>query len=57
MNPVKAGSEELGVCTNISNTKVMVTDRAGHLPEYDGLNEYEKFDTFDYLGCTIKANG
>ncbi len=54
---VKTVSERLGLRINTAKTKVMVIDRAQSLPDSTALGEYEKVNTFVYLGSTVDANG
>ena len=54
---VRMISEDLGLFINVGKTKVMVVDRAGHLPESEALNEFEKVNSFMYLGSLVDADG
>ena len=50
-------SEELvGFPINASKTEVMVINWSECLPESNVLKEYEKVDTFVYLGCILEAD-
>ena len=54
---MKAVNERLGLRINAAKTKVMVVDRAESLPNFTALGEYEKVNTFVYLGSTIESDG
>ena len=46
INKVKAISEELGIYSNTSKTKVVVIDWCRCLPKFDILKKYEKVPLF-----------
>ena len=54
---VKAVSERLGQRINEVKTEVVVADWAKSLLNSTILGEYEKVNTFVYLGSTIEPNG
>ena len=54
---VKAVNKRFGLQINATKIKVMVVDRAKSLPNSMALGEYEKGNTFVYLGSAIESNG
>lgn len=54
---VEDESFKFGLTINRGKTKIMIVDRTGVLPESTLLQEYERVDTFVYLGSLVDKDG